>query len=77
MSAEEFILKFKNIANSSLDSTSILSKLLERNPDILDFSKWGKYLPIKYQIELLKSSYFDFKGALYFFDTIKITQNND
>ena len=77
ISAEEFILKFKNIANSSIDLTSILSNLLERNPDILDFSKWGKYLPIKYQIELLKSSYFDFKGALYFFDTIKITQNND
>lgn len=40
-----------------------LRQQLQSRPGIINFSKWGKYLPEKYQIELLKEKYYDFKGA--------------
>jgi ATP-dependent Lhr-like helicase len=39
-----------------------LAQLIEKSPSILDFSKWGQYLPVKYQIELLKERYYDFQA---------------
>ena len=40
-----------------------LHELLHSRPGIINFTKWGKYLPEKYQIEILKAKYYDFKGA--------------
>jgi ATP-dependent Lhr-like helicase len=40
-----------------------LEKLVNDNPALLDFSKWGQFLPTKYQLALIKSRYFDFEGA--------------
>ena len=35
---------------------------LAEKPALIDFSKWGNYLPIRYQVTLLKQHYFDFQG---------------
>jgi ATP-dependent Lhr-like helicase len=53
----------------------ILTGLLEGNPAIIDFSKWGKYLPICYQVKLLKEKYFDFEGCMIYLQDLKIIDN--
>lgn len=37
---------------------------LEENESLIGFSKWGSYLPIEYQVEIVKERYFDFEGAM-------------
>jgi ATP-dependent helicase Lhr and Lhr-like helicase len=51
-----------------------LRQQLEEFPSLLQFSKWGKYLPIDYQIKLLKSRYYDFASAYAFLDNINWIQ---
>ncbi len=48
---------------------------LERNPELLGFSKWGKYLPVSYQVKLIKEKYFDFKGCFDYLHNLKIVEN--
>ncbi|HEX2787562.1 MAG TPA: DEAD/DEAH box helicase [Ignavibacteria bacterium] len=49
----------------------IEEKLLA-NSSLLNFSKWGKYLPIKYQKNLLRDNYFDFQNTKLFLEKIKV-----
>ena len=63
MSYVDFLNKLKVMDLRLLDMDFEINNLLESNPAILDFSKWGRYLPKKYQAELLKEKYFDLKGA--------------
>jgi ATP-dependent Lhr-like helicase len=44
------------------------------NPALLDFSKWASYLPIKYQCELLKEKYFDFKATKAFLESVDLVK---
>lgn len=39
----------------------LFNSLVEK-PALIDFSKWGSFLPIQYQVALLKQHYFDFEG---------------
>ena len=54
---------------------------ISSNPSILDFSKWGGYLPLKFQIEVLKQKFFDFESAILFLKNLRIVEkteiNND
>ena len=52
-----------------------LSELIEKRPQILNFSKWGSLLPIRFQVELLKQKYYDFDAAFRFIDTFKFVEN--
>ena len=36
-----------------------ISNILKTNPAILDFSKWGAYLPDNYKTKLVSDKYFD------------------
>ncbi|KPH14329.1 DEAD/DEAH box helicase [Chryseobacterium sp. ERMR1:04] len=72
-SASAFISILNELSSVNVDQA--LSELIERNPGILDFSKWGHYLPIKYQIELLKTNYFDFEGCTTYLQNLKIVEN--
>lgn len=73
--ASEFITALKNTDQAS-DIISALTELLEDSPGMIDFSKWGKYLPIQYQAELLKEKYFDFEGCYAYLRNLEIIQNN-
>jgi ATP-dependent Lhr-like helicase len=42
------------------------------NPTLLDFSKWGLYLPMEYKCRLIKEKYFDFEGAESFLRELRI-----
>ena len=37
---------------------------LKENESLIDFTKWGSYLPLEYQKEIVKERYFDFTGAI-------------
>lgn len=49
-----------------------LENAVRTNPAILDFSKWGRFLPISFQIEILKEKFFDFEGANKFLANVGI-----
>lgn len=45
---------------------------LKENPALIEFSKWGHLLPIKYQCHLLKVKHFDFQGTRDFLENIRL-----
>ena len=54
----------------------IITEELEKNTDSLITSKWGIYLPLKYQIEWMKQNYFDIKQTQEFLlNIIRIVEN--
>lgn len=61
ISAHEFVTKFKYLSALLPDIDNHLALLLSSTPTLLDFSKWGAYLPQKYKIKLLKDKYYDFE----------------
>lgn len=74
-SQEEFILKLKKIESSNINFDLILENLMENTPEILDFSKYGKFLPRKFQIETLKNSYYDFYKFNEFLKYLELITN--
>ena len=69
------MLKLKNIESSNINFDFILENLLENTPEILDFSKYGMFLPLKFQIETLKNSYYDFPKSKEFLKHLEIITN--
>lgn len=63
---QELLDKWNNLTQPIETIDNYLEILLTEKPNILNFSKWGGYLPIKFQVSLLKQSYFDFEGAELF-----------
>jgi len=59
---DNFLNKWTKQISHEIDVDFHLTQLLEEKPAILEFSKWGYLLPIKYQIQLLKQKYFDFQA---------------
>jgi len=53
----------------------MLEQLIQEKPAMLDFSKWAKYLPLRYQAKLLKESYFDFEGCHSFLKNLNFVEN--
>lgn len=74
-SQDEFILKMKNFESSNINFDLVLTNLLENTPEILDFSKYGKFLPRKFQIEILKNSYYDFYTCKEFIKHLELITN--
>ncbi len=72
---EEFILKLKNIESFDINFDIILSNIVEDKPEILDFSKFGKFLPLKFQTEILKNSYYDYPKSNDFLKHLSIIPN--
>jgi ATP-dependent Lhr-like helicase len=59
ISKEEFLSKL-NLINSNIEIIDeIVTEELEKNPESLTLSKWGVYLPLKFQIRLMKQNYYD------------------
>lgn len=59
ISREEFLSKLNLIISNIEFIDEIVTKELERNPDLLTVSKWGVFLPLKFQIRLMKKNYYD------------------
>lgn len=76
ISEEEFISKIKYLESSNIDYNNFLINILEKSPEIIDFSKYAHLLPLKFQIEILKNSHFDFLGFREFLKDLKLVINS-
>lgn len=47
---------------------------LKENESLIGFSKWGSYLPLEYQIEIVKERYFDFDGAIELINNMNLLE---
>ncbi|WP_330746381.1 DEAD/DEAH box helicase [Chryseobacterium sp. CP-77] len=71
---EELKTVFTNsVIGQNIDE--ILTGLIESKTEVIDFSKWGKYLPMSYQVKLLKEKYFDFEGCRIYLQDLKMIKN--
>lgn len=75
VSKQEVISKWNSLTLPLNDIDIHISNLLQTNPALLDFSKWGLYLPENYQVKLLKDKYFDIEQTAELLATMKLIEN--
>jgi ATP-dependent Lhr-like helicase len=75
VSKQEIISKWNSLTLPFADIDIHISNLLQTNPALLDFSKWGLYLPENYQVKLLKDKYFDIEQTERLLATMKLIEN--
>lgn len=49
---------------------------LNENGSLIGFSKWGTYLPIEYQSQIVKERYFDFENAIILINNINLIESD-
>ena len=74
-SKEDLMSKWNYLSFPLTEIDTHISTLLETNPALLDFSKWGIYLPKSYQIKLLRNKYFDIEQTKELLSTLKLINN--
>ena len=72
---QELISKWSYLSFPLTDIDTHISTLLQTNPALLDFSKWGTYLPDNYKIKLIKDRYFDIEQTAQLLRTMKLIEN--
>lgn len=72
---QELISKWNYLSFPLTDIETHISKLLETNPTLLDFSKWGIYLPKSYQIKLVGNKYFDIEHTKELLSKLELIHN--
>ena len=59
ISESEFLKVWEKLAEPPDHIDEFVEKQLEEKPFLLGFSKWGAFLPVRFNAELLKSEYYD------------------
>ena len=72
---QELISKWNYLSFPLTDIETYISTLLETNPTLLDFSKWGIYLPKRYQINLVRNKYFDIEQTKELLSKLELIHN--
>ncbi len=72
---DELLNNFENLRLPISEIDNHVADLLENTPTLLDFSKWGIYLPHKYQVKLIKDKYFDIENAEKLLNQMRIIEN--
>jgi ATP-dependent Lhr-like helicase len=72
---QELISKWSYLSFPLTDIDTHISTLLQTNPSLLDFSKWGTYLPNNYKIKLVKDRYFDIEQTNELLSKLKLIHN--
>lgn len=72
---DELKSKWQTLTKPLSQIDNHLADLIQTNPVIIKFSKWGKYLPLEYQVSLMKDRFYDFDGAVNFISNIKLIPN--
>jgi len=62
------------IRRQDFNINEYIGNLLDEKPSILDFSKWGKFLPKLYQISLIRNKYYDINNTFAFLENIKLSE---
>jgi ATP-dependent helicase Lhr and Lhr-like helicase len=75
MPKQELISKWSYLSFPLTDIDTHISTLLQTNPTLLDFSKWGTYLQDNYKIKLVKDRYFDIEQTAQLLRTMKLIEN--
>lgn len=75
VSKQELISKWSSVSLTLADIDNHISNLLQSNPALLDFSKWGIYLPENYRVKLIKDKYFDIEQTRQLLATMKLIEN--
>jgi len=75
VSKQEVISKWSSLTLPLADIDIHISNLLQTNPALLDFSKWGLYLPENYQVRLIKDKYFDIEQTGELLASMKLIEN--
>ncbi|MES2431690.1 MAG: DEAD/DEAH box helicase [Bacteroidota bacterium] len=60
---DELLAKWVSLPQTLIDIDTQITNLLRTIPSLLDFSKWGTYLPEKHQVALMKDKYYDITNA--------------
>lgn len=72
---EDLLKKWLTLTHSLSDIDKHIESLLQIHPALLDFSKWGSFLPLKFKIKLLREKYFDFANAEQLLNSFKLIEN--
>ncbi len=75
ISKQELISKWKFLSLPLADIDIHISTYLEKNPTLLDFSKWGIYLPEYYKVKLVKNKYFDVENTQVLLKKLTLVNN--
>jgi len=72
LSRQYFLKNWNSISKQLINLDSYLDRLLDKNLHIISFSKWGVYLPKKFQIKLIKDKILDIPGTELFLNSIRL-----
>jgi ATP-dependent Lhr-like helicase len=71
----ELLAKWNSLSQPFADIDTHITNLLETTPTLLDFSKWGLYLPQTFQVKLIKNKYFDIPNTEQLLTLIQPIEN--
>lgn len=77
VSKQELTCKRNSLSFPLSDIDTHISLLIETNPSILNFSKWGIYLPKSYQIKLIKNKLLDVDRTKNILNTLILVNNSN
>jgi ATP-dependent Lhr-like helicase len=75
VSKQDLIPKWNFLSFPLSDIDTHISTLLQSTPTLLDFSKWGIYLPESYKIKLIRNKYFDIDKTKELLSGLKLISN--
>lgn len=64
----------QNVQQKYQKINEYLSAELAKNELLIGFSKWGAYLPVEYQVEIMKERCFDFEGAMNLLNNMNLVE---
>ena len=77
-SSKDTLFKLDALCRPLKNIDTHISNLLKTNPAIMDFSKWGAFLPDKYKAKLVSDKYFDIEQTERFCNnTLAVYVNSD
>lgn len=75
ISKNDFYNKLASINIIPIDLDESIERLIQQNPNILNFSKWGIHLPFPYKVKLIKEKVFEIDATVLFLKSLKLVEN--
>lgn len=73
--SHKLIKEWDSLIPSSTIINNYITNLLITSPALLDFSKWGLFLPIEFQVDLMKNKYYDVESTIHFLKSVRLINN--
>ena len=74
---QELLLMWNSLTQPLASIDIHISNLLQTTPTLIDFSKWGHFLPQTFQVKLIKEKYFDIANTDQFLTILKPVENKE